>query len=296
MSEDQTIIQRPVKDSTPSKDRSAFLIVLSGASVGRMFKLDGDRHVLGRATDAEIRLDDDGVSRNHARMERIEDGTVVLEDLESTNGTYVNGQKITRKQLGDGDRIQIGSVTILKFSYQDSLEEQFQQQLYESATRDPLTKAFNKRFFTDQVEMDYTHAVRHSLPLSLLILDVDFFKQVNDTHGHAAGDSVLRILGSTIKTSIRNEDVCCRIGGEEFAVIMRDCNKADALVLAERLRELVERTPVPFEGKKLDVTISIGVATLDIDRHDNADQLTAEADKYLYEAKRGGRNRVCAAE
>src|SRR5690606_2510180 len=146
----------------------------------------------------EIRLEDEGVSRLHACLQREENGTVQLRDLGSTNGTYVNGIRGDDFQLRDGDRIQVGSVTILKFSYQDSLEEQFQQQLYESATRDPLTQAFNKRFFSEQLEKDFSHSARHGLALSLVILDVDQFKKLNDTHGHPAGDHVLQRMASTI--------------------------------------------------------------------------------------------------
>jgi diguanylate cyclase (GGDEF)-like protein len=274
----------------------AYLIVLSGTLVGKMFELGGSQIIIGRATDADIRLDDDGVSRTHAKMDCAAGGEITLADMGSTNGTFVNGSQIKSQLLKDGDRIQIGSVTVLKFSYQDSLEEQFQQQLYESATRDALTQAYNKRFFIDQLAIDYTHAVRHGLPLSLLMLDIDFFKKVNDTHGHDAGDAVLRTLGTAIMDSIRNEDVYCRVGGEEFAVIMRDCDQKSAKILGERLRVLVEKTPVRHGDKTLNVTISVGVATLDTTRHRGGEQLTAEADKYLYDAKRGGRNRVCGPD
>ena len=138
MNEEQTVIHKRVPVITDGpRERNAYLIVLSGRAVGKMYKLAPGEHTLGRSTDADIRLDDEGVSRLHATMRRRSDGTVEVSDLESTNGTYVNGSQIRHFTLSDGDRIQIGSVTILKFSYQDSLEEQFQQQLYESATRDP---------------------------------------------------------------------------------------------------------------------------------------------------------------
>lgn len=274
----------------------AYLIVLSGRSVGKMYKLPIGEHHLGRSVDAEIRLDDEGVSRLHAKMVRGDDGIVELVDLESTNGTYVNGAKIRNFTLSDGDRIQVGSVTILKFSYQDSLEEQFQQQLYESATRDPLTQAYNKRFFNEQLDKDFSHAQRHHLPLSLLMLDVDHFKRVNDTHGHPAGDHVLQRMAATIMGSLRTEDAFCRIGGEEFAIIMRDCSSAEANQLAERLRRLVGSTHFVYGGVTLPVTISLGVSSLDRNRHDAAATLVEEADQCLYEAKRTGRNRVCRFE
>lgn len=293
MNEEQTVIHKRVPVGGGPLQRNAYLIVLSGRAVGQMFKLAQGEHVLGRSTEADIRLDDEGVSRLHAKMRRRTDGTVEVSDLDSTNGTYVNGAQIRHFTLSDGDRIQIGSVTILKFSYQDSLEEQFQQQLYESATRDPLTQAYNKRFFGEQLEKDFSHAQRHQLPLSLVMLDVDHFKLINDNHGHPAGDHVLQRLSATVMASLRTEDAFCRVGGEEFAVIMRDCTEAEAMQLAERLRRLVASTQFVYGGKTLPVTVSLGVASFDAARHPDHPALIEESDRCLYEAKRRGRNRAC---
>lgn len=258
-----------------------------------MYKLAPGTHVLGRSAEADIRLDDEGVSRSHATMARRPDGSVEVSDLDSTNGTFVNGTQIRHFTLSDGDRIQIGSVTILKFSYQDSLEEQFQQQLYDSATRDPLTQSYNKRYFDDQFEKDISHATRHGLPLALVMLDVDHFKKVNDTHGHPAGDHVLQRLAATIMASLRTEDAFCRVGGEEFAVIMRDCTTDEAAQLAERLRKLVANTQFVYGGQHIPVTMSLGLSSHTRDRPRTVAALVQEADNCLYEAKRSGRNRVC---
>lgn len=291
MNEEQTVIRR--RSPPPSTgERNAFLIVLSGRSVGKMFKLPTGDVTLGRSLDADIRLEDEGVSRLHLRLHRAADGSVSLLDLDSTNGSYVNSERVHRQELADGDRIQLGSVTILKFSFQDSLEEQFQQQLYESATRDPLTQAYNKRYFDEQLAKDFSHAQRHELELALLILDVDHFKRVNDEHGHPAGDHVLQRLAACIMGSLRTEDAFCRIGGEEFAVIARDATIVHATQLAERIRRLVESTKFVYDGATLPVTISIGVAAFSADRHADAPALVEEADRLLYAAKRAGRNRV----
>lgn len=275
------------------RERNASLLVLSGRALGQLFKILPGEMVLGRSTEAEIRLDDEGVSRLHAKIRRRSDGTVEVSDLDSTNGTYVNGAQIRHFTLSDGDRIQIGSVTILQFRYQDSLEEQLQQQLRESVIRDPLTQAYNKRYFNEQLEKDFSHALRHQLPLSLVMLDVDHFKLVNDGHGHPAGDHVLQRLSATIMASLRTEDAFCRVGGEEFSVIMRDCTGPEAMQLAERLRRLVASTQFVYGGKTLPVTISLGVASLDPVHHPRMIELVEEADRCLYEAKRRGRNRAC---
>ena len=293
MNEEQTVIRRrqPI-EGWASAEVNAYLIVLSGRSVGKMFKVPVGQVDLGRSLEADVRLEDEGVSRIHASMHRRDDGTVMLDDRGSTNGTYVNGTRVNQMELSDGDRIQVGSVTILKFSYQDSLEEQFQQQLYESATRDPLTQAYNKRFFTEQMEKDFLHAERHKLNLSLVSMDVDHFKMINDTHGHPAGDHVLQRLAAAVMGSLRAEDAFCRVGGEEFGIIMRDCDPAEAMVLADRLRALIEATRFVYGGKEIPVTMSLGVATFDGARHKTGLQLIEEADRHLYQAKRSGRNRV----
>jgi diguanylate cyclase (GGDEF)-like protein len=288
--EEETVI-RPPTTPTASGERNAFLIVLSGRSVGKMFKLPGGEVSLGRSLEADVRLEDEGVSRLHLKILRDDDGVTVV-DLDSTNGTYVNGAKVHRQRLHDGDRVQVGSVTILKFSYQDSLEEQFQQQLYESATRDPLTQAYNKRFFDEQLGKDFSHAHRHGLDLSLLIVDVDHFKRVNDEHGHPAGDHVLQRLSACIMGSLRTEDAFCRIGGEEFAVIARDSALPESVQLAERIRRLVADTKFVYDGVNLPITVSVGVASYAPDVHANAAALVEEADRNLYAAKHAGRNAV----
>jgi len=293
VNEEQTVIHKRVPMGGSPVERNASLLVLSGRALGQLFKIPPGEVVLGRSTEADIRLDDEGVSRLHAKIRRRTDGTVEVVDLDSTNGTYVNGAQIRHFTLSDGDRIQIGSVTILQFRYQDSLEEQLQQQLRESVIRDPLTQAYNKRYFNEQLEKDFSHAQRHRLPLSLVMLDVDHFKHINDSHGHPAGDHVLQRLSATIMASLRTEDSFCRVGGEEFSVIMRDCTETEALQLAERLRRLVASTQFVYGGKVLPVTISLGVSSLDLVRHPRTIELVEEADRCLYEAKRRGRNRTC---
>ena len=266
------------------RDR-AYLIVLAGSNVGEMYRLEGPETVIGRATNATIRLNDDGISRRHARIVQVA-GEVMIEDLKSANGTLVNGETVANRALQDGDKIRLGSTTILKFTYHDHLDESFQQQMYDAALRDGLTKAFNKKYFLDRLDTEIAYARRHRAALSLLMFDVDHFKRVNDTHGHLAGDFVLAKLAKIAQSTVRTEDVFARYGGEEFGVICR------AVLLAERIRAMVESTPFEFEGKRMPITISIGVAAHPDIPVETGPQLIAAADEALYEAKRGGRNRV----
>ncbi len=294
MEQDKTLVFRLDDIRTRQRTENAYLIVIAGKAIGKMYKLAGEEMVIGRSPDAQVFLDDDGVSRRHARIERTDEGGLRLVDMHSTNGTWFNGGRIENRDLRDGDKFQIGSTTILKFSYQDALEEQFQQQLYDSATRDGLTRIYNKRFFLDRLQQEFSYSLRHRLPLSLLIFDLDHFKQINDTLGHPVGDAVLQELAHRIGDTLRTEDIFCRYGGEEFAIIMRESPAEKAALAAERVRRLVAGAPFSHEGGSLPVTISVGVATLEAGNFSSPAALVAEADRQLYDAKQRGRNRVGA--
>lgn len=280
----------PLGTAAVGRDR-AYLVVLAGVSRGEMFKLDGPRSVIGRSPQAQIRLSDDGVSREHAAIALVGD-TVVLDDLGSTNGTFCNGVRVASRELVDGDKIMIGSTTILKFTYHDQLDEAFQQQMYESALRDGLTKVFNRKHFNDLLTKEFAFASRHSAPLALLFVDLDFFKKVNDTHGHPAGDFVLSEVSGVLAGAIRAEDVLARFGGEEFCVLCRGTERAGAVELGERLRKEISERRYMYGGKIIPVTISVGIALMPDTSMTQPAALLAAADKALYEAKRAGRNRV----
>jgi diguanylate cyclase (GGDEF)-like protein len=260
-----------------------------------MYKLKGERSTLGRGDRTDIRVLDDGVSREHAAIER-DGGKMVLVDLGSTNGTFCNGLKVDRRELVDGDKILVGSTTILKFTYHDNLDEMFQRQMYESALRDGLTKAFNKKYFTDRLESEFTFATRHASPLALVLFDLDHFKKVNDTHGHQAGDYVLLEVSTLLSGALRAEDVFARYGGEEFAVICRGSDEHQAQVVGERLRKAVEGHRFVYEGQPIPVTISVGVAVLPNQAVKDANDLVSLADQALYKSKNAGRNRVTLYE
>jgi two-component system, cell cycle response regulator len=273
------------------QQRTAYLIVINGRSVGKMYKLTNDTIVLGRAPDNDVLIEDEGVSRKHAKIERQPAG-LVLVDNGSTNGVFVNGTKVNRHLLQDGDKLQIGSTTILKFSYQDEVEENFQKQLYESATRDGLTNAYNKKYFADQLKTEFAFCYRHATPLSLALFDIDFFKKLNDGYGHVAGDHALKTLAGIVVKALRTEDVFARYGGEEFGVILRDTDGERAFLIAERVRRSIEQFEFMYEGKRMPVTISIGISTLEKQNYPTPKALVKAADTYLYEAKRKGRNRT----
>jgi two-component system, cell cycle response regulator len=292
MNEDNTTVIGLGELRSPAPSRTATFIVIGGSGVGRMYKLTSQEMSIGRSADCEIQLEDEGVSRRHAKVVRRDDGSLEVFDLQSTNGTFCNGERVTSRVLQDGDKIQIGTTTILKFSIQDNVEEEFQRVQYEAAVRDALTGCYNKKYFLERLPSDVAFARRHNSILSLAMMDIDFFKNINDTYGHPAGDHTLRSVARTIMETIRADDVVARYGGEEFALIMRNTPSADAAAAGERIRRKLEQSVVLFEGNTIKVTISIGIASWTASGTDSPEALIGSADQQLYKAKHSGRNRV----
>lgn len=166
---------------------------------------------------------------------------------------------------------------------------------------DGLTGVFNRRFFEQRLNDEVERWERTGQPLSCMFVDIDFFKQVNDTHGHQVGDRVLQQVAQVLGSELRSSDILARYGGEEFVLLLPDTSQVTAAKIADRLRNLVEKLKLnKLLGVPLSVSISIGLAVLSDDYHDNGDQeasewLTAQADKALYQAKDSGRNRVIVA-
>jgi diguanylate cyclase (GGDEF)-like protein len=258
-----------------------------------MYKISKEKVTIGRGNQADIHVVDDGISRRHAEIVH-ENDAILVRDLGSTNGTFCNGERVTEHALKDGDKIQVGSTTILKFTFHDSLDETFQRQMYESALRDGLTKIFNRKYLLDRLESEFAYAVRHRSPLSLVMFDIDHFKKINDGHGHLAGDYALSTLARVVSETIRQEDVFARFGGEEFVVICRGIDLPGAATFGERIRRQVEATQFDYQGTELKVTVSVGVAAVEAAMREPS-ELVGAADDALYSAKRQGRNRVIRA-
>jgi two-component system cell cycle response regulator len=271
------------------------ITVLSGVETGRVMAV-GDTVVLkiGRAPDCGLRFDDASVSSAHANLACI-GGQHVFSDARSTNGSYVNDVRVTEPViLKDGDRIQLGSSTFLRFSLVDPEEENALRRVYEAALRDGLTGVYNRKHLEERLDAEVSFALRHDTHLSVVMIDVDFFKRVNDTYGHLGGDAVLKTVAGILGTGLRAEDIVARYGGEEFTIVARNIDVARACALAERLRYAIAQTVVPFNGHQIRVTSSAGVASLACCPPDKRDRTTLVgiADKRLYRAKETGRDRV----
>lgn len=286
----------PVPKALPNDgERTPVLMVVGGprTAIGRVFRIT-ESLLLGRAGEADVWLDGEGVSRRHARVVREADEVAVV-DLGSKNGTWVNGERVERKALKGGELLQVGAHHILRFTWQDQLDEAAHRTLMESAIRDGLTGACNRSYFLDQLRKEVSAALRHKHALSLALLDLDHFKRINDSHGHAAGDLVLRHFARAVGTLIRSEDTFGRIGGEEFALILRQCPEGEAVKVMDRIRAQVEQLDLMHGDTRVVVTASIGVASLDPDTVTSDVNLMEQADQAMYRAKHGGRNRVVGA-
>ena len=270
----------------------ALLFSLTGRQLGAVFPLHGTSLKLGRGPEVEINLDDDAISGFHARLVRRPDG-IYLDDAGSRNGTFVNERRIQQPlRLSDGDHIRLGN-TILRFSMVDDLEERALTNLFELTVRDPLTRAYNRRFLMQHLHSELAFSARQSMSLALLLVDIDHFKHVNDTHGHAVGDVVLQLVASTLQRLLRPYDALCRYGGEEFVVVARDTSLRNAEILAQRIRRQIEALRFDVEGESGSVTVSIGVTAVRPEPgNDSSDALLMAVDNALYEAKEAGRNRV----
>jgi diguanylate cyclase (GGDEF)-like protein len=269
------------------------LMIMTGLGAGRLIPLEGTGLVIGRSRNADVRVGDEGVSRNHCRVTRF-GSKVIVEDLDSRNGTLVNGTKVLQAELSAGDRIQIGPDLIIQLSMYDDAEQTLARRLFDASTRDPLTRAFNRQYFAQSLENELAYARRHGSHLTVMMLDIDGMRAINESHGQSAGDEVLRAVVDIITSVIRTEDVFCRYAGAQFAFVLREPLRT-ATRTAERLRMRIESARITHAKKPVPFTASVGVAEIG----EPGAQLTAEglvkvAEKRLHRAKLLGKNRVAA--
>lgn len=271
--------------------KEACLVIIHGAELGKKIELSPEKVVvIGRGRQCDISIDQDSVSRRHAQVYS-EDNNIMVRDLGSTNGTYLNDKFVdTPQPLRDGDLLSIGR-TIFKFFQSGNIEQAYHQEIYRLTTVDSLTQVYNKRYLLETMEREIARAHRYENELSIVMFDIDHFKEVNDTHGHLAGDHILRELSLEIRNRIRQSDIMGRYGGEEFVIILTNTGLNDAVSFAEKVRISTQQHSFNFEDKNIPITISLGVAQLEKDM-ETPEALIEKADTNLYRAKENGRNQV----
>lgn len=288
---DRTRLMAAADSAPPVAGRPPRLLIVSGIMLGHQIEVFDVPVTIGRATECTLSLPYPAVSRTHCRIFQ-NDGQVWIEDLGSTNKTYVNGHAITGKVLlNDGDQIGVGN-SALKFFTGTSTEARYHQELINLATFDSLTGLYNRRHFMTLMEEECSRARREPVALSLIMLDIDFFKKVNDEMGHVAGDQALKLVSKVLGELAKPMMAVGRLGGEEFAVLCRNTTLADAAAHAEVLRQAIAGREFRYEGTLRPLTSSFGVATWQSSFEATTDLVKA-ADEQLYRAKGSGRNRVC---
>lgn len=286
-----TMQRSPDQSCDHRNDQSCLVQIYPADVVGGMLLIESDKLVIGRESGCDLILPDNSVSRQHATIRRTPDGFEIV-DLESTNGTFVGGQQVSRSQLKSGDTIRLGSF-LFKFLSAGSVESQYHETVYSALTRDALTGTMNKRYLLETLSRAIATSLRQKQPVTIVMIDIDHFKGVNDTYGHLVGDEVLREFGQRINQACREDDLLARYGGEEFCMLLSATDAAEAFEVADRCREAVCFRPFETAAGPLDISASFGFAVLDPSRGETGLELINRADEKLYEAKRSGRNRVC---
>ena len=278
-------------------DAPPALVCLVGPTeaVGKQWLITKPDMTIGRSTDCDIYVNDVSLSRSHAKIMQAGFDVVIM-DMNSTNKTSVNDQMavpMAQRKLHNSDRIKAGNV-IFKFLEKGSIEIVANQKISEKSQKDALTGAYSKGALLEKGPEIIQRAKNLGEPLSVITFDIDFFKKVNDNFGHPGGDYVLRELGKLMQARlVRANDYFARFGGEEFVTLLQATNIKTASEVAERIRQTVEQHEFIFEGKRVPVTISIGVAQFN--STDTWESVYDRADKALYSSKQNGRNKVTIA-
>jgi diguanylate cyclase (GGDEF)-like protein len=292
--EDLTI-QLPRIELTPpnagGSERKPALIIYDGDEIGGLHSLTADVTVIGRTAGCDIVIPESRVSRRHAIIRRMAAGSNDFElvDLGSTNGTFVDGERVTQMVLQRGHKVAIGG-RILKFEVVDKTDIAYQSRIVQMIHLDELTGLLTKRSLFRALEMELIRTERYKHPLSVLMMDLDHFKKVNDTYGHLVGSHCLAEVGALIREATRVTDLNGRYGGEEFVSFLPETDTAAAMIVAERVRETMAGKTFQYHETAYQVRISIGIATYP-SHGMTVESLVQAADTALYRAKSTGRNR-----
>jgi diguanylate cyclase (GGDEF)-like protein len=295
------VSQSTLKKSGLFNESSGFiptLTFLSGEALGKELPLIQQQITLGRGEESDVLLMDPSVSRKHVKLScrRIvgkENGhglRVVLQDLDSKNGTLINYRKVRRAVLKPGDKICLGRV-ILKFEYRDLADQNFYEEIYRLATTDSLTGLLNKAAITRAMNEEMAKSARYHRQLSVVLMDLDDFKSLNDTFGHLIGDRTLQHVAEVLRRNMRHQDKAGRFGGEEFLLVLPETGLKGAALVAERVRADIEKSVASELNLARQLSVSAGVSAYPMDGRD-CENLLEHADVALYRAKALGKNRI----
>ena len=295
MSDDKTVVASGPSDSvntSSARGNSAVLLQYDGGAAGKRFILAGSQVLIGRRADkVQVWIDDASVSREHCRID-FQGTKAYVTDLGSLNHSYINDQAVTQHaELTHGDMLRVGNVRLRYYSH-GSADQLLFDRIYRMAVQDRMLEIFRKDYLLEKLEEDFRLSKTQDSELSLLMFDLDKFKNINDTYGHDAGDYILKEVCGAIKPMIRQEDTFGRFGGEEFCLVMPSVTLDDSFNFAERVRQQIAASVFDYEGTIIPVTLSIGVASAKDPALVAAVDLIKAADSGVYKSKNSGRNRV----
>jgi diguanylate cyclase (GGDEF)-like protein len=290
--EDDSTVESVVPPGPLLRREDISLLILTGPAAGQYHKLPYEGGLIGRALDVDVTIPDPGVSRHHARILREEKNVFVIADLDSNYGVWIEGERARTQPLQDGDRVQLSADTLIRVRYQDTKETEILDRIQDAVRRDALTGVANRRYLIERLDQELAYARRHNASFTVLMIDVDFFKRINDTRGHQIGDELLRAVGRSLHQAVRVEDLVARYGGDEFMVFARGYDDTEGAHFADRLVRSIRDRPIHIGEDNYSVTLSIGVASYHRGDPDSLMQLITRADAALYQAKARGRNQV----
>ncbi len=272
------------------KKQALYLRIIYPESQCKCYELQDKPLTIGRGNDADIKLNDDLISRNHCKVSILND-QLIVEDLGSTNGTLIDGKTISCQVLKFDERLQVGPY-VMKIEHKDPHEVQFEKNLFTAATTDGLTGLLNRRCFNERSLQQLENCSSEQQQFSLVMLDIDHFKQINDCYGHPAGDKVIKSIAGMLNNNKRCNDLIGRYGGEEFIMMLPQTCSKEAAAFCERIRSNIENLSIRYEEHHIRVTVSIGIISLTSSTEKNMETLIEMSDHCLYQAKNQGRNRI----
>lgn len=270
-------------------DSPALLSLIIGPKqwIGKTWFLTKDQ-TFGRDKDtSDVYIPDNSLSRAHVRIV-VSGKNIQVQDVGSTNGSFLNNQKMDPEKvytLNNSDILRLGEI-VFKFVASGNIEAKSIFHVQDQMYTDSLCQIHNRKYMEDKGQ----EMIRQKKHVSFISFDLDHFKKINDQYGHIGGDFILTCVSSLVRNSIRKSDIFCRMGGEEFS-LMLECDKETAFQLAEEIRNKIANEVFEFEDQSIRVSVSMGVA--EIQKTDKSWQdLYKRADKALYQSKKEGRNRV----
>ncbi len=268
------------------------IVHISDTLPDTVYWLSADKELkIGRAPDNELCIRDQSVSQIHARVVLTPKGTAFVEDLGSTNGTFVNGEKVVRHALWDGDKIHIGRQQVLKFCFRAKAQPEAAGSSESDATRDILTGIYTKQYALTRIEKDFIRAKMRHQDLALLMFDVDGFDEIRETHGPEMGDRVLCEIARLVSAVLRREDVFARYDDHTFMVLLRNQTEATVVALVQRIGRVAKFHSFSREGKKIRVTLSLGISSI-TRKMKNAMDLISDVQACLEKSRRAGRDTI----